>query len=708
MKKDGSTSADAAELRRRAEARLRAAGTKGTPARTEPEAQRLVHELQVHQIELEMQNEELWQSRAEAEARLERYTELYDFAPVGYLTLGRDGTIRKANLSGADLLGTERARLVGRRFGVLVSGPDRAGFSAFQEKVFASQAKEVCEVALLREGKGPLNVHITATVSQDGQECCLMMVDITDRVQAQELLAESERRLSTLMANLPGMAYRCLNDEFWTMKFVSDGCFDLTGFPPDQLLENNRTSYAELIHPADRRMVWDKIQSSLEGRSQFNLAYRIHTANGEENWVQEIGQGVFSDAGDLLVIEGFITDITKRIKAEEERARLEDQNRQLQKAESLGLMAGAIAHRFNNLLAVVLGNLEIAMLGLPSGADATRNLIESTQAARKAAEVSGLMLTYLGQTRTKTDALDLSETCRRSLPMLQAAIPKDVVLKADLPSHGPIIRANLNQIQQILTNICTNAWEAAGCNRGEIQLSVKVVPPAEIPATNRFPLDWQPQDMAYACLEVADSGCGIAGKDIEKLFDPFFSSKFTGRGLGLPVVLGVLREHRGAIVVESKPGRGSVFRAYFPVSKEEVALQSENQAKALQIKEGGIVLLVEDDDMLRRLTATVLKDLGLNVLATTDGTEAIEVFRQHQEEISLVLCDLTMPRMDGWETIASLRKLSPDIPVILTSGFNEAHVMAGDHPTLPDAFLGKPYERKELIAAIGQALSVKK
>jgi signal transduction histidine kinase/ActR/RegA family two-component response regulator len=455
------------------------------------------------------------------------------------------------------------------------------------------------------------------------------------------------------------------------------------------------------------QMVWDQVQHAIDGRTHFNLTYRIQCAGGEEKWVMEIGEGVFSDTGELLAIEGFITDITERIKAEEERAKLEDQNRQLQKAESLGCMAGAIAHRFNNLLGAVLGNLEIAMGDLPAGADAIKNLIEAIQAARKAAEVSGLMLTYLGQTRTKADALDLSETFRRSLPMLRAAIPKDVVLKADLPSHGPIIKANPNQIQQLLTNICTNAWEAVGSNRGAIQLTVKVVPPAEIPATNRFPLDWQPQDMDYACLEVADSGSGIAGKDIEKLFDPFFSSKFTGRGLGLPVVLGVLRAYSGAVAVESKPGRGSVFRAYFPVSTEEVSLQSENPAKALQIKKDGTVLLVEDNDALRRLTDTVLKDLGFNVLATSDGTEAIEVFRQHKEEICFVLCDLTMPLMDGWETITSLRKLSPDIPVILTSGFNEAQVMAGDHPTLPDAFLSKPYVRKELIAAIGQALSVK-
>ena len=183
MKRDKSPSADAAELRRRAEARLKALATKSAPARTEADTQRLVHELQVHQIELEMQNEELRQSRAEVETGLERYTELYDFAPVGYLTLGRDGAIRQVNLTGARLLGVERARLPGRRFGVLVAAPDRAGFKAFLEKVFASQAKEECEVALLKDGKGPLNVHITATVSQDGQECRVMMADITERKQ---------------------------------------------------------------------------------------------------------------------------------------------------------------------------------------------------------------------------------------------------------------------------------------------------------------------------------------------------------------------------------------------------------------------------------------------------------------------------------------------------------------------------------------------
>jgi signal transduction histidine kinase/CheY-like chemotaxis protein len=197
MKKDQNPTAGASELRRRAEARLRAAKTKGGAARTEADAQRLVHELQVHQIELEMQNEDLMQARAELETALGEYTDLYDFAPVGYLTLGRDGAIRRVNLTGARLLGVERAWLAGRRLGSFIGGPDRTGFNSFLEKIFASHAQEVCEVAILKEGREPLNVHITATVSPPGQECRVMMVDISKLRQAEAALLKTNAELES-------------------------------------------------------------------------------------------------------------------------------------------------------------------------------------------------------------------------------------------------------------------------------------------------------------------------------------------------------------------------------------------------------------------------------------------------------------------------------------------------------------------------------
>jgi len=218
-------------------------------------------------------------------------------------------------------------------------------------------------------------------------------------------------------------------------------------------------------------------------------------------------------------------------------------------------------------------------------------------------------------------------------------------------------------------------------------------------------------------LEVTDTGCGIAAKDIEQLFDPFYSTKFTGRGMGLAVVLGLVNSHRGVITVESKLGSGSTFRLFFPLSEEampqhqtvehdrDITISSPSPGK---MEEGGMVLLVEDEEPLRKMIVIMLDHLGFSALEAKDGIEALEVFGKHQSEIKLVLTDLTMPRMNGWEALTELRKLQPDIPVILASGYDLAHVMAGDHPQLPQAFLGKPYNLKALSDAISKALEGKK
>jgi CheY-like chemotaxis protein len=296
-------------------------------------------------------------------------------------------------------------------------------------------------------------------------------------------------------------------------------------------------------------------------------------------------------------------------------------------------------------------------------------------------------------------------------------MPVNVVLKKDLPAPGPIISTNSDYIKQVLTNLFTNAWEAIGTGSGTVSLRVKTVSPAQISAVNLRPIGWQPQASAYACLEVADSGCGIATNNIEQIFDPFFTDKFTGRGMGLPVVLGILKTHNGALTVESEPKQGSTFRLFFPLS-EEVLLRPQkpgsiddfsiSASSPAKFEGGGTVLVVEDDEMLCSMVGTMLESFGFSVMKARDGVEALEIFGQHQSEIKFVLSDLTMPRMNGWETLTALRKLQPGIPVILASGYDKAHVMAGDHPELPQAFLGKPYKLKELGDAIGQVLSNEK
>ena len=255
-------------------------------------------------------------------------------------------------------------------------------------------------------------------------------------------------------------------------------------------------------------------------------------------------------------------------------------------------------------------------------------------------------------------------------------------------------------MKQVITNLFNNAWESIGDKEGTIHLTVKTVLPSEIPKAYRLPVDWQPIKSAHICLEVADKGCGIMEKDIYNIFDPYFSTKFTGRGLGLSVVLGIVRTHEGGIRVESAPGRGSVFSVFLPKYEEEVPKQPKKQILYSEFVESSTVLLVDDEEVVRKTSEKILIRLGFKVFLAKEGGEAVELFSQHKDEINCVICDLTMPRMNGWETIAALRKISPDIPVILSSGYDESGVMASEHSEKPQAFLGKPYQIQELRNAI--------
>lgn len=398
-------------------------------------------------------------------------------------------------------------------------------------------------------------------------------------------------------------------------------------------------------------------------------------------------------------------DITERTRVEKTRLDLEMKLQQTRKAESLGRMAGAIAHHFNNQLYVVMGNIEMAMDGLPQNSDQHRHLTEAMKASTKAGQISSLMLTYLGQTPGKMETLDLSETCRQNMSLIHASIPDGVIFHAELPTVGPFIRSNAGQIQKILANLLTNASEAIGENPGTINLKVCTIALENIPAATRFPVDWQPMESIYASLEVADSGCGIDDTDIEKIFDPFYTTKFIGRGLGLSTVIGMVTAQNGGITVQTTAGGGSVFRIYLPVSVEAVSMLPQKASELTELQGTGAILVIDDDLLVRNMTKLMLTRLGYDVFEARDGVEAVEVFQQNFSSIRCVLSDLTMPRMNGWETLQALRNLSPNIPVILSSGYDEAQVMSEDHPERPNAFLGKPYQIKSLGEIVSKVLA---
>jgi PAS domain S-box-containing protein len=523
--------------------------------------------------------------------------------------------------------------------------------------------------------------------------------DISARRRAEDALHLNRERLEEAerIAKIGNWEANPVTGELYCSAVI----FDIFGLDSESFKPNIH-AFHNAIHPADRELVLES-ERQAEKTGTLDVTHRIIRPDGGVRFVHELAKRYTDNRGNII-LRGTVQDVTLDKLMEAEKEKLEAQNRQFQKAESLGRMAGAIAHHFNNQLSVVIGNVEMAIDSLPQGADHAGFLNAAMLAANKAAEMSGLMLAYLGQSSGKQELFDLSHACLHSLPLIRTLIPRNIEIETDLPTPGPVVRINANQMQHVVTNLITNGWEAIGEKGGTVRLSVKTASAADIPPLYRYPLNWQPHPGSYACIEVFDPGCGIAVEDIEKIFDPFFSTKFTGRGLGLAIVLGSVKAHGGVITVESDPGRGSCFRIFLPIAAEGTPRQLDEPFKIAGIYKDVTLLLIEDDQTVRDMAAAMVKRLGLSVIEAKDGVEALEVFERRQEEIHCVLCDLTMPHLSGWETLAALRKRRPDIPVILASGYDEAHVMAGDHPELPQAFLSKPFNLQGLSDAIQKAL----
>jgi PAS domain S-box-containing protein len=564
----------------------------------------------------------------------------------------------------------------------------------FEEKIILPD-----EVQWVRTSKAPL-------IDRQGEVFGMfgMFEDITARKQAEEATREKSELLQLLLQSTSEAIYGV--DEKGICTFCNEAFLRLFGYPrAEQILGRNMHDLIHHSHtdgssyPVEDCPIFAAFQS---GKEMHVLDEVLWKADGScfpsEYWSQPLHRHG-SNCGAVVTC----LDITGRKQVERERAELENQGHRLKKANSLALMAGSVAHHFNNKLQSVTAALELLGRG-PKVGDPAKYLTMAKTAAEKAAEVSRSMLVYLGQTTSAQEPHALSVLCQNCLPDLQSALPRAVHLTMDFTAPDPTILASEDLVKQVLTVLVTNAWESMGVAGGLIRIGSTTYPAGTLPAGQRFPPDWEPQPIDYACLEVSDTGCGIPDPDIEKLFDPFFSTKFAGRGLGLPMCLGLVQAHGGVILVESRQHRGSAFRVCIPVTTQPIPSRADSERQTGSLEAGGTVLVVDDDEPLLEATGEFITLLGFRLLTAKDGVEAVEVFRLHRAEIRCVITDLTMPRMGGWETLAALRQLAPDLPVILSSGYDQAQVMAGDHQEAPHAFLGKPYNLQKLEKALNQAL----
>jgi len=413
---------------------------------------------------------------------------------------------------------------------------------------------------------------------------------------------------------------------------------------------------------------------------------------------------ILPNDGNLLEdIAATASQVILAAQAEQQRLDLETQMQQAQRLESLGILAGGIAHDFNNLLTAILGHANLALIDLAPESPARDSLREIDKASGRAAELCRQMLAYAGKGRFVLEPVNLSRLIEEVVQLLHVSISKKVVLNCQLAEGLPEIEADPAQMRQVAMNLVINAAEAIGDTDGVIAISTGVMQCDEDILRGSRLIE-PPAPGRYIYLEVTDTGCGMDTETRARIFDPFFTTKFAGRGLGLAAVLGIVRSHRGALRVESERGRGTTFRVMFPAGAKAAA-PAESGGGTASWRGTGTVLLVDDEEPVRNVAGRMLKHFGFAVLGAGDGREAVELYRAHAAEIVCVLLDLAMPRMDGEETFRELRRIRPDVRVVLASGYSDQEILGRFRTAGLAGFIEKPFQLETLGTKLHEVLA---
>jgi CheY-like chemotaxis protein len=361
------------------------------------------------------------------------------------------------------------------------------------------------------------------------------------------------------------------------------------------------------------------------------------------------------------------------------------------------VLAGGIAHDFNNLLTGVIGNAGLVMESMPVwdvNRPAMTGLLESAQ---RAASLTRQLLAYAGKGRFWIERLDISQSVRDMSDLLRASVPSSIAIDQDFQEKIAAVEGDTGQIEQIVMNLVLNASEAIGERPGHIRIrtGTRSVDEAMIAECG-----WTIPAGTYVYLEVHDDGSGMDHATQARIFAPFYTTKFMGRGLGLAAVHGIVQKHAGVIHVYSRPGLGSVFTVLFPAVAAGASAKAEVTEDPRDLSGKGTVLVVDDEETVRAVATATLERHGYRVMTATNGVEALEVFGRSPNEISVVVLDMTMPLMGGEETLGKLKAMRADIPVLLSSGYNEPDVMRRFTGQGLAGFIGKPYSARDLLAKI--------
>lgn len=545
--------------------------------------------------------------------------------------------------------------------------------------------------------------HFQAFRDEVGQPMRLRGVsqDITERKQAEAAVLASQAMLQMVLDNIPqGVFWKNRDSVYLGCNRVVARAFGLQDAKQivgrtDRDLSSLTLEQAEFFVQKDREVMVDDAP-------RLGIIEQATLPDGSNIWMETNKVPMHDPEGAVIGILGTWQDITERKRDEEERRRLEAQVQHAQKLESLGVMAGGIAHDFNNLLTSILGYADLALMELPADSSARGLIAEAVNGARRAAELTKQMLAYSGKGRFKVEAVNLSRLTEEMARLLQMSISKKCVVNYHFMPNLPAIRADASQMRQIIMNLVINASEAIGDQSGVISVTTGAMHCDRTILSETY-LDADLPEGHYVFLEVSDNGCGMSAETKAKIFDPFFTTKFTGRGLGLSSVLGIVRSHRGAIKVYSEPGLGTSVKVLFPATDLPAARVEPKVYSDPAWRGSGTVLIVDDEESVRTLAARMLRTMGFDALTAADGREAVTIFRERADQIALVLLDMTMPHLDGAETLREIKAIRSDVPAILSSGYSEQAAL-GRTSGSKAAFIQKPYQYEELRRVVRRVI----
>lgn len=551
----------------------------------------------------------------------------------------------------------------------------------------------------------PVDISSRRIVLGSQHYIVILIRDVSKRKEAEQALRDREARLA--------LAQELAELGWWewypatNLLILSLRMKQILGFAEEEETDTPEKVFSR-VHPEDLPRLQEVQRLVTEKQISKEVEYRaVIPGKGERVVYSPPGLIELNEDGEIHRVLGTAWDITVRKQQEAERVRLEARIQHGQKLESLAVLAGGVAHDFNNLLTVIMGNANLAEMELAEESPARLCLAQLVEASERAADLCNQMLAYSGKGHFLIETVNFNRMIPEIAPLLESVISSRAEVEYQLNDPLPMVEVDTTQMRQVLLNLLTNASEALAEEGGRITVSTASATLSRADL-NKSIAGEELEPGTFVILEVADTGSGMTKATCEKIFDPFFSTRFTGRGLGLAAVLGIVRGHEGALRVDSQPGRGTRFQVLLPATgTEEPVAEVEVESTNETIDAGtGTILVVEDEPMVLKIAREALERAGYQVLTSNNGEGGIEVLRQHHPQIDLVVLDLTMPTLSGVETFEQMRQIQPEVRVLLTTGYNEEEVNRrfGEHQ--PTGFLQKPFRPQELVDVIRRIMSV--